>query len=186
MTMTMSGVHTDASAPLDLRTTTRDITDRTTRQTKTREIVDRTPKIEEVACTARGSHSFSPTIKPDGDECKDSHRQAKVKCERPTDSKSPVSSTSKLPIRKRPVRPDHKPLEKTECTVDEPPAKVLKTDSCPSPAEVPKCSSVRSGLNAETQLSVPSPLPGGAQSEIQLAQATSPCESELFVASLSI
>ncbi|XP_026781745.3 B-cell lymphoma 3 protein [Pangasianodon hypophthalmus] len=178
MTMTMSGVHTEASAPLDLRTTTRDITDRTTGQTKTREIVDRTPKIEEVECTSRGSPSFSSAIKPGSKECKDSHGQAflpsNVKCERLTDSdgKWPETSTSKLPIRKRPVRQDHKPLDQSESTVGEPPAKVLKTDSSPSPAKVPKCSRVRNGLNAETRQFVPSPVPAGAQSDLHLAATT--------------
>lgn len=189
MTMTMSGVHTEASAPLDLRTTTRDITDRTTRQTK---IVDRTPKIEEVECSSRGSPTLSPAIKPGSKEFKDSHGQAtvasEVKCERLTDSdgKSPETCTSKLPIRKRPVRTDHKPLERSESTVGEPPGKVLKTDSSPSPAKVPKCSSVRSGLNAETQQFVPSPVPGGAHSDLQLVPTT-PCESELLcIGSLSV
>lgn len=173
MTMTMSGAHTEASAPLDLRTTTRDITDRTTRQSKTREIVDRTPKIEEVECTSRGSPSLSSAIKPGSKECKDGHGQTKVKCERLThsDAKSPETSTSKLPIRKRPVRTDHKPQEQSESR---------KTDSGPSPAKVSKCSSVRNGLNAETQQFAGSPVPGGAHSDIQLAPST-PCESELIL-----
>ncbi|KAK3551657.1 hypothetical protein QTP70_020862 [Hemibagrus guttatus] len=163
MTMTMSGVHTEASAPLDLRTTTRDITDRTTRQTKTQDVVDRTAKIEEVECPSRGSPSLSLAIKLGSKKCKDNHDQAivssTVKSERLTDSggKSPETSTSKLPIRKRPVRPDHKPLEQTESTVGEPPAKVLKTDSSPSPAKVPKCSSVRNA-KANIQLA-PTPAP---------------------------
>lgn len=181
MTMTMSGVHNEASAPLDLRTTTRDITDRTTRQTKAREIAERTPKIEEVECTSKGPASRAPAIKPDSKECKDSHGQAtlrsKVKCERLTDSdrKSP-ETTSKLPIRKRPVRPDHKPLDESDSIVTEPPGKVLKADSTPSPAKVPKCSKVRNGLNAETQQFVPSPVPGGAQSDVQLAPTMPSCE----------
>ncbi|KAM9488368.1 B-cell lymphoma 3 protein [Clarias gariepinus] len=175
MIMTMSGVHTEASAPLDLRTTTRDITDRTTRQSKTR---DRTPSVEEVECSSKGSPSLSHAIKPENRESSDIHEQtivqSKVKCERLTDSdgKSPETSTSKLPIRKRPVRPDHKPLDQAESTVGEPPAKVIKTDSSPGLAKAPKCSGVRNGLEAETQQFVPSPDPGGAQSIIQLTPAT--------------
>lgn len=182
MIMTMSGVHNEASAPLDLRTTTRDIADRTARHTKTREIVDRTPKIEEVECTSRESASLAFAIKP---HSMDTHGQtvvsSNVKCERLTDcdGKSP-ETTSKLPIRKRPVRPDHKPLDTSESTVGESPSKILKTNSRPSPAKVPKCSSARNGLKAETQQFVPSPLPGGAQSDIQLAPTTPSCESELF------
>ncbi|XP_027005319.1 B-cell lymphoma 3 protein [Tachysurus fulvidraco] len=175
MTMTMSGVHTETSAPLDLRTTTRDITDRTTRQTETQDVVDRSAKIEEVECSSKGSPSLSPAIKLGSKECKDNHDQAialsKVKSERLTDidGKSPEISTSKLPIRKRPVRPDHTPVDRTESTVGERPAKILKTDSSPSLVKVPKCSSVRNGLSAETKQCFPSPLPGGAQNDIQLA-----------------
>ncbi|KAF5899383.1 B-cell lymphoma 3 protein, partial [Clarias magur] len=173
--MTMSGVHTDASAPLDLRTTTRDITDRTTGQSKTR---DRTPSVEEVECTSKGSPSLSPAIKPGNRESSDGHEQAivpsKVKCERLADSdgKSPETSTSKLPIRKRPVRPDHRPLDQAESTVGEPPAKVIKTDSSPGLANAPRCTGARNGLEAETQQFVPSPAPGGAQNNIQLTSAT--------------
>lgn len=178
MTMTMSGVHTEASAPLDLRTTTRDITDRTTRQT--RETADRTPKVEEVECTSRGCVSLASSMKQDSKECTDSQAVPPTLNERLNDSdgKSP-ETTSKLPIRKRPVRTDHKPLDESERTVGEPPSQVLNTDSSPSPAKVPKRSSVRNGLNAETQQVVPSPLSRGAQSDTQLAPTT-PCESELF------
>lgn len=179
----MSGVHTETSAPLDLRTTTRDITDRTTRQTGTQDVVDRSAKIEEVECSSKGSPSLSPAIKLGSKECNDNHDQAivlsKVKSERLTDSdgKSPETSTSKLPIRKRPVRPDHTPVDKTESTVGEPPAKILKTDSSPSLVKVPKCSSVRNGLSAETKQCFPSPLPGGAQKDIQLAPTPQSCKS---------
>lgn len=162
----MSGAHTEASAPLDLRTTTRDITDRTTGQSKTR-----TPKIEEVEeCTSRGSPSLSSAIKPGS---KDSHGQTQVKCERLThsDAKSPETSTSKLPIRKRPVRTDHKPQEQSENR---------KTDSGPSPAKVPRCSSVCNGLNAEAQQFAGSPVPGGAHSDTQLTPSN-PCESEELI-----
>ncbi|KAF7708676.1 B-cell lymphoma 3 protein homolog [Silurus meridionalis] len=175
--MTMSGVNTEASTPLDLRTTTRDITDRTTGPTRT-QVEDRTPKSEEVECTSRGSPSLSPAIKPDSKACKDSPAivPSKVKCEGLAASvaKSPESSTSKLPIRKRPVRPEHKPPEQTESTAVEPPVKILKTDLSPSPAIESKCISVCRELNAESQQLVPNPVPGAVHSDFQTSPSAPP------------
>ncbi|TSK34889.1 B-cell lymphoma 3 protein [Bagarius yarrelli] len=185
--MTMNGVHNEASAPLDLRTTTRNITDRTTKQSKTPEAIDRTPKNEEVESTSRRSLIPFPAIQQGSKECKDSQCQA-VKCERLTDSdgKSPDTPTSKLPIRKRPVRPDHKPLDQGQSNGLEPPVKVVKTDSNPCPAKVPKCTN---GLNVESQQFIPSSIPGGAQSDIQRAQTTPAyytfCQSQLTTRILS-
>lgn len=180
--MTMSGDHNEAFAPLDLRTTTRDITDQTTGQTKTREIADRTPNTEDVVCSSRGCASIALAIKPDSKECTDSHDQAvpaKLKCERLNDSDGKSQETvSKLPIRKRPVRTDHKHMDESDKTLREPPKKVVKTESSPSPAKAPKFNRVRNGLQAETQQVVPCPVPGGAQSDTSLTPAT--CESQLL------